>query len=54
MNPIFVFLVIIGAVLLWFLLAFSFRAIGGIADEMINDVKQAIQEERKENTDGEE
>lgn len=28
MNPVFIFLVLLGAILLWFLLSFAFRPIG--------------------------
>ena len=45
-NPIFIFLVLIGAVLLWFLLSFIFGFdIGKITNRIINDAKDTISEE---------
>ena len=49
MNPVFVFLVVLAAVILWFLLSFSFRFIGGIAKRLNDDAKKAMfEEERKD------
>lgn len=45
MNPIFVFLVLLGAALLWLLLAFAFRAIGGIAIHMAKKAEKAMSDE---------
>lgn len=44
-NPVFIFLVLIGAVLLWFLLSFMFGFIGKITNRIINDAKDAISED---------
>lgn len=48
MNPIFVFLVIIAAILFWFLLSFSFKFFGGIGKRLNDDVKKAMFEEEEE------
>lgn len=45
MNPIFVFLVIIGAAMLWLALAFAFRLIGGIAMRMVRNAEKAMSNE---------
>ena len=45
MTPVFVLLVIIGAVLLWFLLAFAFKFVGKIGTMLYDDVKDAMNEE---------
>lgn len=42
MNPIFVFLVIIGAALLWLLCSFAFRMIGGIATHFVKKAEKAM------------
>lgn len=52
MNPVFVFLVIIAAVLLWYLLAFAFGFVGGIAKKLNDDAKKAMFDEEREK-DGE-
>lgn len=45
MNPVFVFLVIIGAALLWLLCSFAFRLIGGIATHFIKKAEKAMSDE---------
>ena len=45
MNPIFVFLVLLGAALLWLILAFAFRAIGSIAIRMAKRAEKAMSDE---------
>lgn len=42
MNPVFVFLVIAGAGLLWLLLSGFFRLIGSITQHTINKTKDAL------------
>ena len=44
-NPVFIFLVLIGVVLLWFFLSFMFGFIGKITNRIIDDAKDAISEE---------
>lgn len=52
MNPIFVFLVVIGVVILWFLLAFAFRPLGKIVRKIwmdaVNEINKEDVEEREE------
>lgn len=43
MNIVFWFLVIIVLTLVWFLLAFAFKGIGGIGLRLFNDAKQEIE-----------
>ena len=45
MNPVFVFLVIIGAALLWLLCSFAFRLIGGIATHFVKKAEKAMSDE---------
>ena len=45
MNPVFVFLVILGAALLWLLCSFVFRLIGGIAMRMVRNAEKAMSNE---------
>ena len=42
MSPVFVFLVILGAFLLWLLCSFAFRLIGGIAMHFVKRVEKAM------------
>ena len=42
MNPVFVFLVIVGAALLWILLSGLFRFIGSMTQHTINKTKDAL------------
>lgn len=42
MNPVFVFLVVCGTVLLWFLLSFTFPWIGRFAYRLYKDVVVAM------------
>lgn len=48
MNPVLVFLVLIGAALFWLLCSFAYKFIGGIAKRMADDVKKAMLEEEEE------
>lgn len=45
MNPVFVFLVLIGAVVLWVLLSGLYRLVGAITNHFINNAKSAINDE---------
>lgn len=48
--PVFYILVFIGAVLLWFLLAFMFKPMGKLGHRIVKDVVDAINEDdEKEN-----
>jgi hypothetical protein len=42
MNPVFVFLVLLGAVVLWFLLSGMFRLIGGITKYFVEKAKKTM------------
>lgn len=48
MNPVFVFLVILVAVMIWALLSFAYKSIGGAFGDMVNDVTKEIRSEEKE------
>lgn len=48
MNPAFVFLVIIGAISLWFLLSFTFPWLGKLFKRIWDDTKNNILEDEKE------
>lgn len=45
MNPVFIFLVLIGAVVLWFMLSGLYRLVGGIAKHFIDKTSQALNDE---------
>lgn len=45
MNPVFVFLVLIGAALLWVLLSGLFRLVGGITQRAIKKTKDALEDD---------
>ena len=45
MNPVFVFLVIIGAALLWLLCSFAFRLIGKVVEHLVGNAKKAMDDE---------
>lgn len=49
MNPIFVFLVIIGAVLLWLLLSGIYRIVGSIVQRLADDARRAMFEDDQKN-----
>ena len=42
MNPIFVFLVIVGSVFLWLLCSFLYRPIGRFCARLFNDAKREM------------
>ena len=55
MNPVFVFLVILGAVVLWFLLSFVFFPIGKFIYRIGKDaIDEMNREENKENENNDE
>lgn len=42
MNPVLILLIIIGAFVLWVLLAKAFRILGGMANGFADDVRNAV------------
>lgn len=48
MNTVFIFLVLLGAFILWFLLSGLYRFVGGITTHIYKNAKDAINEEPKE------
>ena len=48
MNPIMFPLVIVAAIILWFLLAAIFKPVGAILELLRNDVKKALKGNEKE------
>lgn len=48
MNPVFVFLVILGAVLLWLSLTIAFKGVGIIAKDIAKSVKRTIEDDDDE------
>ena len=48
MNPIFIFLVLLGAVVLWFLLSGLYRIIGGVTKHYVDKAKEAMSDESNE------
>jgi hypothetical protein len=49
MNPVLIFLILIGAALLWLICSFLYKPIGRFFNRLISDAKEAMFEE-KENT----
>lgn len=47
MNPVFVFMVILAAVLLWFLCVFVFKPLGGLLLKLWNDAFEVMNEKDK-------
>ncbi len=45
MNPVFVFLVLIGTALLWLLLSGLYRFVGGIAEHFADNARRAMNDE---------
>ena len=45
MNPAFFLLLIIGLVVLWFLLSFLFKPVGKMANRIVNDTVEAMNDE---------
>lgn len=45
MNPILIFLIFLAGVLLWLLLSFIFRPIGGFFKRLWDDAERAMNEE---------
>lgn len=54
MNPVFVILVILGAIVLWFLLSFIFFPLGKLICRIGKDAKDEMNREEKENNKKEE
>ena len=52
MNPVLILLIIIGAIVLWFVLSSLFRSIGGVVNSLADDARYAMYE-RDENEDNE-
>lgn len=48
MNPILVILILIGGGLLWLLCSFLFRPIGKLSKKLLDDAKESMFEEEKE------
>ena len=53
MNPVFIFLVILGAILLWFLLSFAFFPLGKMFSKIWNNAVDEIYKEEKINNEEE-
>lgn len=51
--PVFMILVFLGAVLLWFLLAFAFRPLGKVVNKLWSDATSAMFDEYIENNKNE-
>jgi len=51
MNPVFVFLVILAAALLWMLCAGIYKYIGGFFNRMFNDVTNEMKIEEEESNE---
>lgn len=51
MNPIFVFLVILAAFLVWLTFSFLYQPIGRFFGRLVDDAKEAMQDESKERTE---
>lgn len=48
MNPVFMFLVVLGVVILWFLLSFVFPVLGSFVLKIWKDTKYNINKSEKE------
>lgn len=53
MNPVFWFLILSGAALLWMLLSFLFRPLGRVSKRLVDDAKREMFEEEKNKTNEE-
>ena len=53
MNPVLVFLIIIAAALLWLICSFLYRPIGRLFNRLFSDAKEAMFEETKDESKGE-
>lgn len=50
MNPVFWFLILLWAALLWLLLSFLFRPLGRVSKRLVDDAKREMfEEEKKQN-----
>ena len=52
MNPVLVLLIILGAILLWFLLSFSFGFFGKFTNRLKDDAKKAMFEDENNDIKG--
>ena len=54
MNPVFIFLVIVAAIILWFLLSFIFIPLGSFILRWLREIKEITEYDgNKENNEGE-
>ena len=53
MNPILVFLIVVGAILLWVICSFLYKPIGRFFNRLFKDAKYAMFEETKDENKGE-
>lgn len=47
--PVLMFLIVVGAALLWLLLSFAFKPVGRFAARLVSDAKRAMTEETEDN-----
>ena len=48
LNPFLIILILLGAVILWFLLVFAFKPVGKLTGKIIDDAIKTINEEESE------
>ena len=53
LNPFLVILILLGAIILWFLLTFAFKPIGKLTGKIIDDAIKTINEEESEEKENE-
>ena len=51
MNPVFIFLVLLGAIALWFMLSWAFKPIGTFLTRIFNDAKDEIIKDESEDNE---
>ena len=51
MNPVFIFLVVLGAIELWFMFSWTFKPIGTFLTRIFNDAKDEIIKDESENNE---
>lgn len=54
MNPLFIFFVLLGAVVLWFLLAFAYKTIGAAVLNIVREATNALQDKDLDDLSNEE
>lgn len=54
MNPVLIILILLGGALLWLLLSFLYKPLGKIAKRLFDDAKESMEDDEKENKEGEE